>query len=171
MKDVNVERFEKGPKADAIHFEATSIPEPPVKANIPMPPAEEKDTLTRMRANGDARTGTTGQEQKKSPAETDVGKEAVAAMRQAQAIEQEELVLELRKAIKEGTVNNQGIRFSQREADDLRDVGYAIATQHKYKLSKNDMIRLGLDYLVAEYRRRGEESVLVQFVVAKRDLV
>lgn len=171
MKDVNVDRFEKGPKADAIHFEATSIQEPPARQDIPMPPTKERNKPARLRANGDARIVKTVQEQKEPPAETDAGKEALAVMLQAQASAQEELVLELRKTMKEGTVNNQGIRFSQREADAMRDVGYELATRYKFKLSKNDMIRLGLDYLLAEYRRCGEESVLAQFVVAKRDLV
>lgn len=171
MKDVRVERFEKGPKADAIHFEGAPIQEPPVKGNALTPAIDEKGKPARTRASSDARRSTAEQEPEKSSMETVAGKKAVAEMILEPKFEQEELVLALRKAIKEGTVNNQGIRFSQREADELRDVGYEIATQYKFKLSKNDMIRLGLDYLVAEYRRRGEESVLVQFVVAKRDLV
>lgn len=200
MKNVNIERFEKGPKAEPIDFVGAPIQEPPVKALLPvlpsakenkaLPPdendgilpANEKDRYARTRANSDAhmRVDSSGhmdihkQAQEDTSGQTIADVETDAEIAQAnkdEGVESDALVLELRKAIKEGTVNNQGIRFSQREADDLRDVGYEIATRYRFKLSKNDMIRLGLDYLLAEYRRLGEESVLAKFVIAKRDLV
>jgi hypothetical protein len=57
-------------------------------------------------------------------------------------------------------------RFQPHELEQLDTITSEVAQGHRLKLSKNDIVRLALNWLLADYRQNGEQSVLAR--VAER---
>lgn len=53
-------------------------------------------------------------------------------------------------------------RFRPEELEELDRVFGEVKGENTQTVSKNDVVRLGLNWLLEDYRRNGEESVLVQ---------
>lgn len=61
------------------------------------------------------------------------------------------------------TVKNS-FRYSEQEITALTDVVYALFRQYRVRVSKQDLARLGLNFVLWDFECRGEKSLLVQFV-------
>ncbi|HWO93677.1 MAG TPA: hypothetical protein VNL92_02845 [Dehalococcoidia bacterium] len=61
-----------------------------------------------------------------------------------------------------------GYRFAQDELDALRDIEYELDVQRGIKVTRNDIVRLGLNQLIEDYRQRGDDSVLVEVFKEER---
>ena len=53
-------------------------------------------------------------------------------------------------------------RFTRDEIDALRDVVYELEAKRGLQITRNDVVRLGLDLVIDDYRARGKESLLMQ---------
>lgn len=61
-----------------------------------------------------------------------------------------------------------GYRFAQDEIDALRDMEYELEVHRGIKVTRNDLVRLGLNHLIEDYRQHGEDSVLVEVLKEER---
>jgi hypothetical protein len=61
-----------------------------------------------------------------------------------------------------------GYRFVQDEIDALRDIEYELEVRRAIKVTKNDIVRLSLNYLIEDYRHRGDDSLLVEIFKEER---
>lgn len=52
-------------------------------------------------------------------------------------------------------------RFTQDELDAIRDIRYELEVKRGVKVTGNDIIRLGLNSLIDDYRERGDSSLLL----------
>jgi hypothetical protein len=68
-----------------------------------------------------------------------------------------------RQVAEPATITNS-FRYTEREMWGLTEAIFDIAKQHGVKLSKQDIARLGLDYVLWDYQTRGAESLLGEFV-------
>lgn len=59
-------------------------------------------------------------------------------------------------------------RFTRDEIDALRDVVYELEAKRGLPVTRNDVVRLGLDWLIDDYRARGKESLLMQVLKEER---
>ena len=55
-------------------------------------------------------------------------------------------------------------RFTEAELDALDDVVYRSPQRPKVRLAKQEVVRLGLAALLAEYEERGDESILGRYI-------
>lgn len=53
-------------------------------------------------------------------------------------------------------------RFTPDELDALRDVVYELEVKRGIKITKNDLVRLGLNWVMEDYRSNGKQSVVAQ---------
>jgi hypothetical protein len=65
------------------------------------------------------------------------------------------------------TVTNS-FRYTDRELSVLADVLYEISKQQGAKLTKQDVARLGLNVVIDDYQRRGQDSMLGQLAARRR---
>jgi hypothetical protein len=65
------------------------------------------------------------------------------------------------------TVTN-AFRYTSEELSLLEDVIYHISKQHGVKLSKQDIARLGLDFAISEYQKRGGESLIGELIERRK---
>jgi hypothetical protein len=52
-------------------------------------------------------------------------------------------------------------RFTQGELDAIRDVRYELEVKRGVKVTGNDIVRLGLNNVIDDYREGGESSLLL----------
>jgi hypothetical protein len=81
------------------------------------------------------------------------------------AYKQDELVEDIRKTVKHLGKEVTFIRLTPEEKGQLTDIVYAYKRQG-IKTSENEIGRIGLNYLIADYQANGEESVLAQVIAA-----
>lgn len=74
----------------------------------------------------------------------------------------------LRDVLLEDHPVHNTFRYSQDSLDAVRDIVYELEVKRGIKTSRNDVMRLGLAWLVDDYRTRREQSVLVQVLKAER---
>jgi hypothetical protein len=67
----------------------------------------------------------------------------------------------------QGTLTNS-FRYTRDELSRLTDVIYEVNKRHAVKLTKQDAARLGLNVVLADYRARGDESLLGQLARRRR---
>lgn len=60
-------------------------------------------------------------------------------------------------------------RFSESELDALDDVVYRSRRLRKVRLVKQDVVRLGLAALLAEYKERGRDSILGRYIERQKE--
>ena len=65
------------------------------------------------------------------------------------------------------TITN-AFRYTERELTALADTLYEVTKRHRVKVSKQDVARLGLNAVLAEYELRGEESLLAELIRRKK---
>lgn len=75
------------------------------------------------------------------------------------------MVQRLRKAVKQLGKEAATYRFTEEEKEALADVVYRYGRQ-KYRTSENEIVRIGINWLLEEHRAKGEESVLHQVLEA-----
>lgn len=78
------------------------------------------------------------------------------------------LVRRLRDGLAEQHALHYSYRFTKDEIDALRDVVYELEAKRGLKATRNDLVRLGLDWLIEDYRTRGKESLLMQVLQEDR---
>lgn len=59
-------------------------------------------------------------------------------------------------------------RYTQEELDFIRDIVYEAETKHGVKLDKNDIARLGLDWLMEDWKERKQDSLLARILTSKK---
>lgn len=74
----------------------------------------------------------------------------------------------LREALLEEHPVNNTFRYSQESLDALRDVVYELEVKRGLKTSRNDIMRLGLAWIVDDYRANGANSLLVAVLKKER---
>lgn len=57
-------------------------------------------------------------------------------------------------------------RFTRSEIDFIRDAVYELEVKHELPATRNDIVRVGLNWLMEDYRLRRKESVLVRVLRA-----
>lgn len=77
-------------------------------------------------------------------------------------------VRKLREALIEDHPVNNTFRYSQESLDALRDVVYELEVKRDLKTSRNDIMRLGLAWIVDDYRANGANSLLVAVLKEER---
>ena len=55
-------------------------------------------------------------------------------------------------------------RYTQDELDFIRDIVYEAETKHGVKLDKNDIARLGLSWLMEDWKEKKEDSLLARIL-------
>ena len=70
-----------------------------------------------------------------------------------------DMVQRLRKAVKHLGKEAATYRFTEEEKEALADAVYTYGRQ-KYRTSENEIVRIGINWLLEEYQASGEESVL-----------
>ena len=66
------------------------------------------------------------------------------------------------------TVSNT-FRFTDRELSSLEDAIYDVSKRFGAKLTKQELVRLGLNAVIADYQERGDASLLGQLATRKKD--
>lgn len=79
-----------------------------------------------------------------------------------------ELVERVCELVSEPATITNAFRYTDQELSDLTDALYEITKRHRVKLSKQDVARLGLNVVLEEYRRRGDDSLLGELVQRKQ---
>jgi hypothetical protein len=59
-------------------------------------------------------------------------------------------------------------RFTRDEIDALRDVVYELEVKRGLRITRNDVVRLGLNWVIDDYRARGKDSLLMQVMKEER---
>ena len=59
-------------------------------------------------------------------------------------------------------------RYTQEELDFIRDIVYEADVQYKTKLDKNDIARIGLEWLMVDWRTNKKESLLARILTSKK---
>ncbi len=67
------------------------------------------------------------------------------------------------------TLSN-AFRFTDEELSQLTDVAYEISKRHNARVTKQDIVRLGLASLLWDYEQNGDTSLLDRYVVRKKKL-
>jgi hypothetical protein len=78
------------------------------------------------------------------------------------------LVRRLRKRVRRLGKEAATYRFTRQEKTHLADLIYAYG-RRGYRTSENEVVRIGVNWLLADYERRGEESVLHRMLKALHD--
>ena len=78
------------------------------------------------------------------------------------------MVRRLRKAVKEVGKEAATHRFTQAEKESLRDIVYTYGRQG-YRTSENEIARIGVNWLVEDYRENGKRSVLHRILKALKE--
>jgi hypothetical protein len=66
------------------------------------------------------------------------------------------------------TLKANTFRYTQQELDFIRDIVYEAETKHGVKLDKNDIARLGLDWLMEDWKERKQDSLLARILTSKK---
>jgi predicted RNase H-like nuclease len=77
----------------------------------------------------------------------------------------EELVENIRKTVRHKGKEVTFVRLSPEEKDQLGDMIYTFKRQGT-KTTENEIVRIGLNYLIADYQANGEASVLAAVIAA-----
>jgi len=59
-------------------------------------------------------------------------------------------------------------RFTREEIDALRDIVYELEAKRGLRITRNDVVRLGLNWVIDDYRARGKDSLLMQVMKEER---
>jgi hypothetical protein len=59
-------------------------------------------------------------------------------------------------------------RFTRDEIDALRDIVYELEAKRGLRITRNDVVRLGLNWVIDDYRAHGKDSVLMRVMKEER---
>jgi hypothetical protein len=59
-------------------------------------------------------------------------------------------------------------RFTREEIDALRDIVYELEAKRGLRITRNDVVRFGLNWAIDDYRAHGKESLLMQVMKEER---
>jgi hypothetical protein len=148
------------PQPTSAEASDTTFPSPVVDPNeVPSPNAirarknarKKESTLARMQEGG------------RKPAVERAGKNAEVKAEPQSALAQQ-LFEGIWPSLAEPATLTNAFRYTEQELTGLNDVAYEVTKAHRVKLSKQDIARLGLNAVLWDYRARGEESLVSQFV-------
>ena len=71
-----------------------------------------------------------------------------------------ELIARIAPLLSERATITNAFRYTDRELSSLTDAIYEVTKRHGIKLSKQDIARLGLNFVLWDYRTRGDDSLL-----------
>ncbi len=74
------------------------------------------------------------------------------------------LAAQVRAALQAQGLKANTFRYTQRELDALRDMVYELETKYGHKLDKNDLVRIGLNWLILDFQARKQASFLVRIL-------
>ena len=90
------------------------------------------------------------------------------ATRRRHGIMAPSMVRRLRKAVKQVGKEAATHRFTQAEKESLRDIVYTYRRQG-YRTGENEIARIGVNWLVEDYRENGKRSVLHRILKALKE--
>lgn len=90
------------------------------------------------------------------------------ATRRGHGIMTPSMVRRLRKAVKQVGKEAATHRFTQAEKESLRDIVYTYGRQG-YRTSENEIARIGVNWVVEDYRENGKRSVLHRILKALKE--
>lgn len=152
--------------AEAAHRDAPMEPEV-APSNGPahgtlMPPAEPDD---------DARERPVSSRPRRSGAETRGGRQqasnSASTLASVSASENEGRIQAIRRVVKTPGREVSFVRLSPEEKGELADLVHAYKRQG-FKTTENEINRIAINALLADYRARGEESILAKVLAALR---
>lgn len=73
-----------------------------------------------------------------------------------------ELVRRLRDRLDGEHSLHYSYRFARDEIEALRDAVYELEAKRGLRVTRNDIVRLGLEWIIDDYRTHGKESLLVR---------
>ena len=79
--------------------------------------------------------------------------------------EEVDALAELWGEISEPAPVSNAFRFTEGELARLTDVAYELSKRHSTRLTKQDVVRLGLGALLRGYEREGDASLLGRYVL------
>jgi len=72
---------------------------------------------------------------------------------------------EIRKSVRSTGKDLTSLRLTPEETKSLRDIAYTYESQG-YRTSRNEIARIGINYLISDYRQNGKSSILEKVVKA-----
>ena len=72
------------------------------------------------------------------------------------------LVRRLRDQLDEEHNLHYSYRFTREEIEALRDAVYELEAKRSLRVTRNDIVRLGLEWIINDYKTRGKDSLLVR---------
>jgi len=67
-----------------------------------------------------------------------------------------------REIIEETETHNSSLRMSAKERDQVEDAVRDLKRKYRIKTSMNEIARLGLLFLINDFKRRGEHSIIAE---------
>lgn len=112
-------------------------------------------------------SGPARQTASKPPSKTDSQTERQTA-RQTASEASGDSVAPLREALLEPHPIHNTFRYSQSDLDALRDIVYELEVKRNLKTTRNEVMRLGLAYIMDDYGANGADSLLVRVLLEVR---
>lgn len=79
-------------------------------------------------------------------------------------VDDSELVRRLRDQLDEEHNLHYSYRFTREEIEALRDAVYELEARRGFRVTRNDIVRLGLEWIIDDYKTHGKESLLVRVI-------
>lgn len=79
-----------------------------------------------------------------------------------------ETIRRLRDLLGEEHSLHYSYRFTRSEIDAIRDAVYELEVKHEVPVTRNDVVRLGLNWLIDDYRAHAGNSVLVRVLKGEK---
>ena len=130
----------------------------------------DRETKRKQTRSSQRRAGSSSETLRPIPAKTGakVARPRDTATRRGHGIMTPSMVRRLRKAVKEVGKEAATHRFTQAEKESLRDIVYIYGRQG-YRTSENEIARIGVNWLVEDYREKGKGSVLHRILKALKE--
>ena len=130
----------------------------------------DKETRRKQTRSSQRRAGSSSETPRPIPAKSEAkgARRRDAATRRRHGIMTPSMVRRLRKAVKEVGKEAATHRFTQAEKESLRDIVYIYGRQG-YRTSENEIARIGVNWLVEDYREKGKRSVLHRILRALKE--
>lgn len=128
------------------------------------------ETRRKQTRSSQRQVGSSSETPRPTPAknEAKVARHHDAVTRRRHGIVTPSMVRRLRKAVKEVGKEAATHRFTQAEKESLRDIVYTYGRQG-YRTSENEIARIGVNWLMEDYRENGKRSVLHRILKALKE--
>ena len=74
----------------------------------------------------------------------------------------------LRELLNQDHPLHYSYRFTRDEIDALRDIVYELEAKRGLRITRNDVVRLGLNWVIDDYRAHGKDSLLMRVMKEER---